>query len=155
MAVVDALADGADPLRQTVKDVTVLSLAVRMGHIDIVAAMLHTGIPVDHQLGPGHRTALSYAVEADIEHLTTKRTALLLGYGADPDVRFSYVGIPCATVDLVINRRQIDAYPPEQVTIDDLRQMLDARRRQIAQSCTITQRRQALLKQARDKRFKL
>ena len=155
MAVVEALADGADPLRQTVKDVSVLTLAVRMGYIDIVAAMLHTGIAVDHQLTPTHRTALSYAVESDLAELSCKRTAVLLGYSADPGVTFTYDGIPHATVDMILERKQAEAMPPEEVTITDIREMLDQRRAVLAEERMMTQRRQMLLKGAQNRKFKL
>lgn len=155
MAVVDALADGADPVRQTVKDVTVLTLAVRMGYIDIVAAMLHAGAPVDHQLSPQHRTALFYAIECDVADMSCKRTALLLGYGADPDVTFTYEGKPGSTVDALLDAKQAEAMPPEEVTINDLRAMLAARRSVLAQDRMITQRRQLLLKGAQGRKYKL
>lgn len=155
MAVVDALADGADPVRQTVRDVTVFTLALRMGYIDIVAAMLHAGAPVDHQLTPAHRTALFYAVEADVADLSCKRTALLLNYGADPDVTFTYEGKPHCTVDALLDHKEVDAVPPEEVTINDLREMLAARRADLAHDRMITQRRQMLLKGAQGRKYKL
>lgn len=155
MAVVDALADGADPVRQTVKDVTVLTLALRMGYIDIVAAMLHAGAPVDYQLTPAHRTALFYAIEADVAEMSCKRTALLLSYGANPDVTFTYDGKPQCTVDVLLDRKQDDAVPPEEVTINDLRDMLAVRRAMLAHDRMITQRRQMLLKGAQGRKYKL
>ncbi len=132
MAVVDAIADGADPLRETVKDVTVFTLALRLGYIDIVAAMLHAGSAVDYQQTPQHRTALSYALEADMDELGCTRTTLLLSYGANPDVTFAYDGQRGCTVDTILDRRAAEAMPPEEVTIGDLRELLAQRRALLA-----------------------
>lgn len=155
MAVVDAIADGADPLRETVKDVTVFTLALRMGYIDIVAAMLHAGSAVDYQQTPLHRTALSYAVEADMEGLECKRTTLLLGYGANPDVTFAYDGQRGCTVDVILDRRAIDAMPPEEVAISDLRDLLAARREVLSRGELQAMRREKILNSLQGRKYKL
>lgn len=155
MAVVDAIADGADPLRETVKDVTVFALALRMGYIDIVAAMLHAGAAVDYQQTPLHRTALSYAVEADMDELGCKRTTLLLGYGANPDVTFSYDGKRGCTVDVLLERRAAEAMPPEEVTIADLRELIAARREVLSRGELQAMRREKILGTMQGRKYKL
>ncbi len=146
---VDALAQGANALRPTTNNISCFELSLRMGQIDIVAAMLHAGVAADFQAVAGvSRTALSYAVAYDVHDFSCARTALMLSYGANPDARFDYQGKKDCTVDDVLAHKQAAARVVEEVTIGDLREMIAQRRQHIAQERIIANRK-AMLAQAR------
>ncbi len=153
---VDALAQGANALRVVMNDASCFELALRMGQIDIVAAMLHTGVPADFQTIVGvSRTALSYAVAYDVHDLSCARTALMLSYGANPDARFDYQGKKDCTIDDVLAYKQTSARAVEDVTIGDLRELIAQRRQQLTQERIIANRKAMLAQGKKNGKLRL
>lgn len=156
MLAVDALAQGANALRVVMNDTSCFELALRMGQIDIVAAMLHTGVPADFQTTAGvSRTALSYAVAYDVHDLSCARTALMLSYGANPDMHFDYQGKKGCTIDDVLAYKETSARAVEDVTIGDLREMIAQRRQQLAQERIIANRKAMLAQGKKNGKLRL